>query len=84
MFMTTENGNIINSDYIINISSADIRSGGASPLATAMAPFLVKATGKDGEVYYLTRKQKLCEALSYIDDLRRRINATNKVEHLEE
>lgn len=67
MFISTELGHSINSDYIINISWVETNVGDGRP-------FLVKATGNKREVYYLKRFRDYEKAREYIDEVTRAIN----------
>lgn len=67
MFILTEMSNSINSDYVKNISWAELNDGRG-------IPFLVKATGTQNEVYYLRRFRCFKSAEKYIEDLTEQIN----------
>lgn len=75
MFILTETGHSINTDFIKTISCGEIVGDNMS--------FIIKATNIDDDVFYLTRTQKLCEAISYIAELQKRINEAQGVEYNE-
>lgn len=70
MFLLTESGTSINTDYIKSISWVE--------LSDKTFPYLVSAWGKKQEVYYLSRFGTLLEAQEYVDSITRAIEASNK------
>ena len=70
MFITTETGHIVNSDYIKNISWIELKTLDSSDRNR----ILVKACGVNGEEYYLTRCETIAYAMVWIESIQEQIN----------
>ena len=66
MFITTENGSIVNSRYILNISS--------TPIEHKFTPWLVKITTTNDDAYYVKKFAISEEAVKFIDELKYDLN----------
>lgn len=82
MFIMTESGSSINTDYIKSIAYVDLELiGDAKPFVNR---YIIKAIGADKEEYYLKRCGTLAKTIRYIDDITRAIEASSKARRYNE